>query len=670
MPVTTRRKRPATPTEADAEPAPPRKSRSRAKVNAQPDADQQNDASEEEKKKPAPRKGKSRASAKASTGDDVDGDDSTSAPPVTQAAPKKSRSKVKAEQPDDDQNGDSQPTAKKAAPRKSKTKLKVEPVDDDDAAVAEPEVEEAESKPKIQQAQVAKAGTSQIPLDEGCHLCGYHVYVDPSDGLIFDASLNQTNASGNNNKFYRLQLLENGSEYKTWTRWGRVGESGQHALLGAGGFDDALKNFEKKFRDKSGLKWADRGEKPKPGKYVFVERSYEPDSDEEGEDGNAATKAGASRQEDDDYKPPECTLPPPVKSLMELIFNQQYFEATMASLNYDAKKLPLGKLSKATITRGYQALKDLSDLLEDSSLAASYNLPFGAATEHLSNLYYSTIPHDFGRNRPPIIQTNQQLKREIELLSSLTDLKDADSIMKKGKQAEDVHQLDSRFKGLGLEEMTPLEPKSDEFAGISEYLLQTCGKTHNVKYEVLDVFRIKREGEDDRFMKSEDDKSDRRLLWHGSRATNYGGILGQGLRIAPPEAPVNGYMFDKGIYLADMSSKSANYCCPYDSGRHALLLLCEAELGNPMQVLTGAQYNAGATAKEQGLISTWGQGSTAPKGLKDAGVLHPSLKGVRMPDTTVSPGSTNVPGAYLMYNEFICYDVSQVRLRYLLRVKM
>ena len=28
------------------------------------------------------------------------------------------------------------------------------------------------------------------------------------------------------------------------------------------------------------------------------------------------------------------------------------------------------------------------------------------------------------------------------------------------------------------------------------------------------------------------------LLWHGSRTTNYGGILSQGLRIAPPEAPV------------------------------------------------------------------------------------------------------------------------------------
>jgi poly [ADP-ribose] polymerase len=89
-------------------------------------------------------------------------------------------------------------------------------------------------------------------------------------------------------------------------------------------------------------------------------------------------------------------------------------------------------------------------------------------------------------------------------------------------------------------------------------------------------------------------------------------------------------MFDKGIYLADMSSKSANYCCPSISGGQALLLLCEAELGNPMQVLTKAQYDAATTAAQKGAIATWGQGTTAPKGLKDAGALHPSLKGVKM----------------------------------------
>ena len=38
------------------------------------------------------------------------------------------------------------------------------------------------------------------------------------------------------------------------------------------------------------------------------------------------------------------------------------------------------------------------------------------------------------------------------------------------------------------------------------------------------------------------DHYSRMLLWHGSRLSNWIGILTQGLRIAPPEAPVTGYM--------------------------------------------------------------------------------------------------------------------------------
>ena len=40
------------------------------------------------------------------------------------------------------------------------------------------------------------------------------------------------------------------------------------------------------------------------------------------------------------------------------------------------------------------------------------------------------------------------------------------------------------------------------------------------------------------------------------------------------------------------------------------------------------------------------------------------------PDTTTAPGETNYPNVGLYYNEYICYDVAQVRLRYLLRVNM
>ena len=209
----------------------------------------------------------------------------------------------------------------------------------------------------------------------------------------------------------------------------------------------------------------------------------------------------------------------------------------------------------------------------------------------------------------------------------------------------------------------------------------------NNSSKIEEIFRIERNGEFDRFNKSPYAKlkGDRRLLWHGSRCTNFGGILSQGLRIAPPEAPANGYMFGKGVYLADISSKSALYCDYETSGGIGLLLLCEAELGKPMLELTEAEYRAGELAKEKGCHTTWGKGMTGRVGWKDAESVNKNLKGVLMvgpeqsvnwiltpsqPDTSQPPADTGVEGAGLYYNEYICYDVAQIRLRYLFRVKM
>lgn len=229
------------------------------------------------------------------------------------------------------------------------------------------------------------------------------------------------------------------------------------------------------------------------------------------------------------------------------------------------------------------------------------------------------------------------------MLDTLTDMSTANDIMKttdsKAKDADSVAQIDRRFQQLNLEESTPLDKKSDEYQAIKNYLVNTAGHTHNMRYRLQDIFRISRPGEDDRFKKAGyDGRQDmnRRLLWHGSRTTNYGGILSQGLRMAPPEAPANGYMFDKGVYLADISSKSANYCMSYSSGGHGLLLLVEAELGRPMYELTGADSNASAGAKKNGCIATLGVGDTVPQKWVDAGHLHESLKGVMMVGASAS----------------------------------
>ena len=559
------------------------------------------------------------------------------------------------------------PPAKKAKKAKAEPKPKAE---------SKPKVEPKDETPAIGEAQIAKPEAKlNIPVDEMCTLHNYEVYID-DDGIIYDASLNQTNASSNNNKFYRVQLLRNAAgSFKTWTRWGRVGEGGQSAELGDGSLNDALSHFNKKFKDKSGLSWSDRGEKPKPKKYTFIERSYAPDSKSEEDDPVKEDPELDKAPGDVIKQAPVSKLDPAIQELMELIFNQQYFAATMNDLNYDVNKLPLGKLSKTTILRGFQALKDLSELFDNPALAqANHGMAYPEATEALSNTFFSLIPHAFGRQRPPVISSNDRLKKEIELLESLSDMKDASGIMKAdGKDTEKMNLLDRQFQGLGMEEMSPLKRDSAEFQELATYLMATRGHTHKADYQIAEIFRIERQGEKDRFEQSEfaGPAKDRRLLWHGSRCTNFGGILSQGLRIAPPEAPVSGYMFGKGVYLADMSSKSANYCCAGISNGHALLLLCEAELGDPMHVLTDASYSAGEDAKAKGMSSTWGQGMTGPSQWKDAGCVHPSLEGVKMPDTSAAaPGPTNVPNAYLMYNEYITYNIAQIRLRYLFRVRM
>ncbi len=71
------------------------------------------------------------------------------------------------------------------------------------------------------------------------------------------------------------------------------------------------------------------------------------------------------------------------------------------------------------------------------------------------------------------------------------------------------------------------------------------------------------------------------LLWHGSRLSNFVGIISQGLRIAPPEAPVSGYLYGKGIYFADMFGKSANYCRSNTSNNTILIMLVEVAVGKP-----------------------------------------------------------------------------------------
>ncbi|KIW27433.1 uncharacterized protein PV07_07170 [Cladophialophora immunda] len=568
-------------------------------------------------------------------------------------------------------NGNGLSPSQKAATRSSKRSRK----DDDDEDNPIPTKKSRPSKAAGEPTPATTTTPIKVPVDHFVPSApSFTVHVDDS-GVIYDATLNKSDAKVNNNKFYRLQLLRSTSGFYTWTRWGRVGERGQNKMLGDGSLDDALSYFGVKFKEKAGLTWENRDAPSRKGKYAYLEINYA-DSEDEGEKGAAqVTRKGDGPVKEKVFA--ESKLMPPVQRLMELIFNLQFFNNTMADFDYDASKMPLGKLSKKTLLKGYEVLKDLALLIADPSVATGLGEQPGQAVMDRSNQYFSLVPHVVGRRSLPVLRDMNSIKREIQLLETLTDMQLANEIMKSAavEEHKSLHMLDRQYQGLGMKEMIPLDQDSQEFSEIFCYLNKSTGSTHGVTYAVQDIFRIERSGESDRLEESPyanlGSKSDRRLLWHGSRVSNFGGILSQGLRIAPPEAPVSGYMFGKGVYLADMSSKSANYCATYNSAGTGLLLLCEAELGKPSLKLTDADSNAGDRVQKRGCISTWGVGQTGPSVWKDASCVHPSLKGVKMPDVVNHPpGPTNESNAYLLYNEYIVYDVAQIRLRYLVRVNI
>lgn len=495
----------------------------------------------------------------------------------------------------------------------------------------------------------------QAPVDIECKsLAGkVHVYSEKKD--IFDCMLNQTNVGNNNNKFYLIQLLEDNSNknYYVWMRWGRVGYTGQTTLENyASDLNSAKRGFCQKFSDKTKNDFYHRDTFIKyPGKYDYVQLDYNPsESKNKNESTENKTSATTTSEEVKNRPVPESQLDKRVQDLIELICNVRAMEEALLEMKFDAKKNPLGKLSSAQIKAGYAALKEIEGFIKTNN--------FSAAFVEANNTYYTRIPHEFGRHAPPLIKTVQQLKHEIELLEALDDIEVAFSFLNTSTNNR-VNPIDQQYEQLKCE-LKPIEKTDKTYQLIDQYLQSTHASTHQqYKMQIEDIFEVERENEKESF----NDVGNKMLLWHGSRLTNFAGIMSQGLRIAPPEAPVTGYMFGKGVYFADMSSKSANYCYATPNKNTGIVLLSEVALGKWNELF---HADPNANKLPTGLSSVKALGSIAPDPKNevklDGDITIPMGPGGPVTTTTAKNFSLN-------YNEFIVYDTKQVRMRYLIRLK-
>uniref|UniRef100_F1KUX9 Poly [ADP-ribose] polymerase n=1 Tax=Ascaris suum TaxID=6253 RepID=F1KUX9_ASCSU len=488
------------------------------------------------------------------------------------------------------------------------------------------------------QRQVMKGGAV---VDADCEVQDVvHVWKDPS-GAHWQTTLGSTDIATNKNSFYKLQLLKHDvkEKYYLFRSWGRVGTNigGSKTEDYGGELDEAKDAFEALFLEKTGNDWTNREHfKKVAGKMSILVTDYS----------QKAEKDGCAQF---DSKPgSKSKLPKSIQEIISMIFDVDAFNEALREFEIDLDKMPLGRLSKCQIDNAYKVLTELQDLITSGEANNDHYLD-------ATNRFFTYIPQDFGLNSPPLLNSLDKIKDKTKLLDELLEIELAYSILKTDKDGDLTRDpIDVHYEKLHAH-MEVVDKESDEFKRIMEYVKNTHAPTHNqYTIEVIDLIRVRREGESEHFKR---DLPNRHLLWHGSRITNFAGILSQGLRIAPPEAPVTGYMFGKGVYFADMVSKSANYC--YALNKEGFLLLCDVALGE-MQEETQAKS---ITKLRKGKHSCKGVGRTIPDPTQayvtDEGVTIPMGKPIDSKRTDLS----------LLYNEFIVYDVSQIEIKYLLRAK-
>ncbi|KAM9655147.1 protein mono-ADP-ribosyltransferase PARP3 isoform 2-T2 [Morphnus guianensis] len=405
---------------------------------------------------------------------------------------------------------------------------------------------------------------------------GAQVYED------YDCTLNQTNISANNNKFYIIQLLEHDGAYSVWSRWGRVVD---------------------------------------------------------GVDGDKVCKQRVL----------PCTLDKATQDLVSLIFSSDMFRDAMQTMNIDVKKMPLGKLSKEQIARGFEALEELEAALQEQP-------PKAARLEDLSSRFYTIVPHNFGRARPPPINSPDLLRAKKDMLLVLADIEVAQSLqaqkVKEEEEKEVAHPLDQDYALLCCQ-LSLLDPASREYQLIQNYVTQT-----GHKLRILNIWQVARDGEDERF-KAHDLLEHRRLLWHGTNVAVIAAILKSGLRIMPH----SGGRVGKGIYFASENSKSACYVgCT--SKKVGIMFLTEVALGKPYRITCDDPTLCRPPAGYDSILAC---GQTEPDPAQDEEVLLDGKK------VLVCQGKPIPMPAYkdssFGQSEYLIYQESQCRIRYLVQLQ-
>ncbi|KAG8123340.1 putative Poly [ADP-ribose] polymerase protein [Naja naja] len=464
--------------------------------------------------------------------------------------------------------------------------------------------EQGTSKSEKKMKLTVKGGAAVDPdsgLEDSAH-------VFEKSGKIFSATLGLVDIVQGTNSYYKLQLLEDDRETRYWVfrSWGRVGTSiGSNKLEKMPSKEEAVEHFLDLYEEKTGNSWHSKNFTKYPKKFYPLEIDY-------GQDEEAVKKLTVSAGT-------KSKLPKAVQDLIKMIFDIESMKKAMVEFEIDLQKMPLGKLSERQIQSAYSILNEVQQAVSDGGTDSQIL--------DLSNRFYTLIPHDFGMKKPPLLNNLDYIKTKVEMLDNLLDIEVAYSLLRSGGQDGDKDPIDVNYEKLKTN-IQVVDKDSEEAKIIKQYVKNTHASTHNAyDLKVMEIFKIERDGEYQRYEPFRD-LHNRQLLWHGSRTTNFAGIL-------------------LAICLARVST--SQIWCPKVPTIVTPLRLILFELKNASHI----------TKLPKGKHSVKGLGKTAPDPTSTA-----SLDGAGVPLGKGIP--SGISNTSLIY---IVYDIAQVKLKYLLKLK-